>query len=176
MKLCTSFILITILLNFIECRIRLNAKEIEKNFDGIHQEIVEIKKNLQYYLKRINTLDGKSRNDTVVYNKLVERLNHLQYELDRIKEIQQRELKEKLHWKAKAENNSRLIYDFKLGLQNKINENQNLLTKRIERLEQRYLYGQRSILNLEEKIGRETTKNQRLSSELQMQVQYSSSL
>uniref|UniRef100_A0A069DMR6 Putative cnidarian restricted secerted protein n=1 Tax=Clytia hemisphaerica TaxID=252671 RepID=A0A069DMR6_9CNID len=168
MKLFISLILFTILLNFIECRIRLNAKEIEKNFDGIHQEIVEIKKNLQYYLKRINTLDGKSRNDTVIYNKLVQRLNHLRYELDRIKEIQQRELKEKLHWKAKAENNSRLIYDFKLGLQNKINQNQNLLTKRIERLEQQYLYGHRSILNLEEKIGRETIKNQRLSSELQM--------
>ena len=141
---------------------RFNAKVIERNFTGIYNEIREIEKSLESYHNRMERLSSKSQNDTMAYNQLLKRLENLHAELDRIKKIQKQELDNKTRWKTLAENNSRLIYNFRVHLQNQINKNQKSLFSRLARLELRYNTQQQSVLNLEQKLDHEVAKNTRL--------------
>ena len=159
-------LVLTVFTGAINGRSRFSAKEIERNFTGIYNEIREIEKSLQSYHQRMERLSYESRNDTVAYNQLLKRLTNLHYELDRVKKIQKQELDEKIRWKILAENNSRLIYNFKVHLQNQINKNQNSLFKRLEILERRYNLQQQSVLHLENKLDLEVVKNARLSDQV----------
>lgn len=142
---------------------RFNAKVIERNFIGIYNEIREIEKSLKNYNNRMEQMSQKSQNDTEAYHQLLKRLDNLHSELDRIREIQKQELSNKIRWKTLAENNSRLIYNFRIHLQNQLNKNQKSLFNRLAHLELRYNTQQQSVLNLEQKLDHEVAKNARLS-------------